>query len=339
MPATPELARCLTGFFGDHLVLQRGASRHTVLGYRDAVKLFLQFAAARAHCTVPDLTWADLDVETVLAFLEALERDRHNSVATRNHRRAALHAFFRYVGAMAPDQVERCRRILAIPAKRGPARAVDYLERGEVEGLLAHVDRTTARGRRDYALLAFLYNTGARVQEALDLRAAALQLDRPYQVRLLGKGRKERVCPLWPQTAALLRSLLAERGIAPHADAPVFVNHFGQPLTRYGVRHLLARYAALAAARGNPGLARKRVHPHTLRHSCAVHLLQAGVDLNLIRSWLGHVSLQTTHRYAEIDLAMKRQALDQVPPLGTPGGRPTPRWHQNESILAWLEKL
>jgi site-specific recombinase XerD len=133
------------------------------------------------------------------------------------------------------------------------------------------------------------------VQEALDLRAAALQLDRPYQVQLLGKGRKERVCPLWPQTAALLRALLAERGVVPSADAPVFVNHFGQPLTRYGVRHLLGRYAA-AAARQHPGLARKRVHPHTLRHSCAVHLLQASVDLNLIRSWLGHVSLQTTPR-------------------------------------------
>jgi site-specific recombinase XerD len=338
MPNTPDLARCLTGFFGDHLVLQRGASRHTVLGYRDAVKLFLRFAATRVHRAVPDLTWADLDVEAVLAFLDALEQDRRNCVATRNHRRAALHAFFRYVGSMAPEQVERCRRILAIPAKRGPTRAVDYLERPEVESLLAHVDRATARGRRDYALLAFLYNTGARVQEALDLRAVALQLDRPYQVRLLGKGRKERLCPLWPQTAALLRALLAERGVAPHADAPVFVNHFGQPLTRYGVRHLLARYAA-AAARVHPGLARKRVHPHTLRHSCAVHLLQAGVDLNLIRSWLGHVSLQTTHRYAEIDLAMKRQALEQVPPLGTPGARPKARWHHNETILAWLETL
>ncbi len=338
MPATPDLARCLTGFFGDHLVLQRGASRHTVLGYRDAVKLFLRFAASRAHRAVPDLTWADLDVEVVLAFLEALEVSRHNSVATRNHRRAALHAFFRYVASLAPDQVERCRRILAIPVKRGVTRRVDYLERAEVESVLAHVDRTTARGRRDYALVAFLYNTGARIQEALDLRAAALQLDRPYQVRLLGKGRKERVCPLWPQTAALLRALLAERGVALQADVPVFVNHVGQPLTRYGARHLLARYAA-AAAREHPGLARKRVHPHILRHSCAVHLLQAGVDLNLIRSWLGHVSLQTTHQYAEIDLAMKRQALERVPALGGSGRHPTSRWHHNESILSWLETL
>lgn len=338
MISPDDLARCLTGFFGDHLVLQRGASRHTVLGYRDAVKLFLRFAAARARRAVPALTLADLDMEIVLAFLDSLEHDRHNGVATRNHRRAALHAFFRYVGGVLPDHVERCRRILSIPAKRGPTCAVDYLERAEMECLLAQVDRGSTRGRRDYALLAFLYNSGARVQEALDLRAPALQLDRPYQVRLFGKGRKERVCPLWPQTAALLRALLAERGVDPRADAPVFVNRHGQPLTRYGVRHLLARYGA-AAAHTLPTLAHKRLHPHTLRHSCAVHLLQAGVDLNLIRSWLGHVSLQTTHRYAEIDLAMKRRAIEKISPVGDPRSRPRARWHQNEPILAWLDAL
>jgi len=337
--ADPDaLARCLTGFFGNHLVLQQGASRHTLLAYRDAVKLFLRFAAARAQCAVPALTLAALDADLVLAFLETLERDRHNAVTTRNHRRAALHAFFRYVGAQIPDQVERCRRILAIPVKRGPTRAVDYLEHAEVECLLAQVDRSHPRGRRDYALLAFLYNTGARVQEALDLRAAALQLDRPAHVQLLGKGRKVRICPLWPQTAALLRALLAERGVDPRAETPVFVNPHGQPLTRYGVRHVLARYGA-AAAQVLPTLARKRLHPHTLRHACAVHLLQAGVELNVIRSWLGHVSLQTTHRYAEIDLAMKRQALATVPPVGTPHSQPVPRWRKNQEILAWLEAL
>jgi site-specific recombinase XerD len=166
---------------------------------------------------------------------------------------------------------------------------------------------------------------------------SALQLDRPYQVRLVGKGRKERICPLWPATMALLRALVAERGIGRDTAAPVFVNAHGQPLTRFGVRHIVNRYVA-AATPAQPSLARKRVHPHTFRHACAVHLLQAGVELNLIRSWLGHVSLETTQRYAEIDLAQKRRALDGVTPIGKPGRRQAATWRR-ESILAWLERL
>ena len=226
--------------------------------------------------------------------------------------------------------------MLTIPIKRAPHRIVDYLERDEMNALLEHIDRGTVRGRRDYAILAFLYNSGARVQEAIDLRASALQLDRPYQVHLVGKGRKERVCPLWPETAALMRGLLNEHGIDRDAAVPVFTNLRGAPLTRYGVHHIVRRAAAAATA-AQPSLARKRVHPHTLRHSCAAHLLQAGVELNLIRSWLGHVSLETTQHYAEIDLAQKRRALEAVTPLATPS-RPLAR-RPSESILTWLERL
>ena len=207
-----------------------------------------------------------------------------------------------------------------------------------MEALLAQVDRRTRHGRRDYALLAFLYNSGARVQEAIDLRVSALQLDRPYQVRLFGKGRKERICPLWPETTALLRALLVERAVNQDITAALFVNAHGQPLTRYGVRHIVKRYA-IAASKTHPSLARKRIHPHSLRHSCAVHLLQAGVELNLIRSWLGHVSLETTQRYAEIDLAQKRRALDAVTPVGELEPPTTVPDAQKESILVWLERL
>jgi integrase/recombinase XerD len=286
---------------------------------------------------VPDLRVTDLDVDTALAFLDSLETDRHNTVVTRNHRRTALQAFFRYLGSVAPEYLAHCRRILSIPRKRAPQRTVDYLERAEVEAVLTQIDRRTPRGRRDYALLAFLYNSGARVQELVDLSVAALQLQRPYQLRLLGKGHKERICPLWPETAALLRALLAERQVDQDLSAPVFVNAHRQRLTRYGVRHIVTRYVA-AAVPAQPSLTRKRVHPHTFRHACAVALLQAGVELNLIRSWLGHVSLETTQRYAEIDLAQKRRALDAVRPVGTAGRQHAATW-QKESILTWLEHL
>src|SRR2546425_4683383 len=229
MTSADDLAHYLATFFTEHLPGRTGASRHTILAYRDAWKLWLRFVAERVKRAVPELRVADLDVETALAFLNALETDRHNAVITRNHRRTALQAFFRYLGSVAPEYLEHCRRILAIPRKRAPHRTVDYLERAEVETLLAHVDRRTPRGRRDSALLAFLYNSGARVQEAVDLPVSALQLDRPYQVRLVGKGRKERICPLWPATMALLRALVAERGIGRDGSGPGFVNPARQP--------------------------------------------------------------------------------------------------------------
>jgi site-specific recombinase XerD len=329
-----DLARALETYFHEHLPVRTGASRHPVLAYRDAWKLFLRFAATRATRSIPELRVTDLDVETVLAFLDSVEHDRRNAIVTRNHRRTALLAFFRFLPSVAPAYLAQSQRVLTIPVKRAPRRTIDYLERAEMDALLGQVDRGSRQGRRDYTLLAFLYNSGARVQEALDLRVAALQLERPYQVRLFGKGRKERICPVWPQTAALLRALLGERGVHETPGAPVFVSATGQPLTRYGVRHIVNRWVK-AAAPIQPALARKRVHPHTFRHSCAVHLLQAGVDLNLIRSWLGHVNLETTQRYAEIDLAQKRRALDAV----TPVGKPRRQAYQSETILGWLERL
>jgi len=271
----------------------------------------------------------------VVAFLDSLEHERHNTVASRNVRLAALHAFFRFVAVHEPEQLARSQRILQIPFKRADHRLIDYLEYAELQAVLEAVDRSTPAGRRDYALLATMFNTGARVQEILDLRACDLQLEKPYQVHLFGKGRKERLCPLWPQTATLLRELCAERQLALRPAVPIFVNQRGQPLSRFGVGYILDKYLKRAQATIAP-LQGKRLHPHSMRHSTAVHLLKSGVDLSTIGQWLGHASLNTTNKYATIDLDLKRQALAQAE---APTTEALASWRQDATILEWLEAL
>lgn len=221
------LARTLRQFFADHLPGVRGVSRHTIDSYRYALILLLRFLATSHGRSVAELDLIDIAAEDVITFLAHLEHERHNTVATRNVRLAALHAFFRYVAASEPEQLARSQRILQIPFKRADHRTIDYLEYAELQAVLEAVDRSIGAGRRDYALLATMFNTGARVQELLDLRTCDVHLDRPFQVRLFGKGRKERVCPLWPQTAALLRDLCAERQLDLRAAVPIFVNQRG----------------------------------------------------------------------------------------------------------------
>jgi integrase/recombinase XerD len=272
-----------------------------------------------------------------LDFLHDLEVQRHNMAATRNVRLAAIHAFFRYCAAEHPERIEHCQRILAVPFKRTRSRAVEYLEFDEIQAVLATIDRSTGDGRRDYALLATMFNTGARVQEIVTLRVGDLRLETPQHVRLFGKGRKERLCPLWTQTAEILRALLAERGSKPLPDEPLFRNHRGAPLTRFGVRYILGKYCTRARA-AIPTLAVKRLHPHSMRHSTAVHLLRAGVDIVTISQWLGHASVTTTNRYATVDLEMKRRAIEQARSLdhATLG---LASWRTDASILTWLEAL
>ncbi len=331
------LARALRGFLADHLPKVRAASPHTVLSYRDALALFLRFLAARRRRPLVHLDFEDLTIDDLLAFLDHLEADRHNDAATRNARLAAIHAFARYAAAGHPEQLELCQRLLAVPFKRARLRVVEYLESDEVRALLEAPDRTLRDGRRDYAILHTLFNTGARVQEILDLRPCDLQLVRPFQVRLRGKGRKERLCPLWPQTVQILGALLSEHGVDPAAATPLFRNHRGEPLTRFGVRYLIRKHARRAASAART-LSGKRVHPHTLRHTTAVHLLQAGVDLVTISHWLGHASVETTNRYAAMDLGMKRAALAKARPLGAVAPAVT-AWRRDASILEWLEAL
>ncbi len=338
MNATHLIARFVEGFFHDYLAGQRGLSRNTIVSYRDALKLFLRFARERLGKPVDKLTVEDVDHQVVTAFLEHLEVSRGNSPRTRNNRLAALHSFFRYVGEQEPLLLGRSQRICAIPLKRTEHRTIDYLEDQELRALLESVDQSSRNGRRDYALLLFLYNTGARVQEAVDLERTDLRLEAPFQVRLTGKGNKERVCPLWPETVAALQTYLGGRDPDP-ADMPsVFVNAQGRPITRFGIRYIVRRHGA-QAAQSCPSIQAKRLSPHLLRHSTAMHLLQSGNDLSVVKDWMGHADLNTTHGYVEIDMKMKRKALQaaEAPHVKTPASRRS-KWLQ-PGILQWLDEL
>jgi integrase/recombinase XerD len=335
-PVVTTLARAVRGFFTSHLPQVRGASPHTVRSYRDSLALLLRFVA-RDDRAVARLDFDAVTPDAVITFLAHVEDTRHNQPSTRNVRLAAIHAFFRYVASAHPEHLELSQRVLAIPFKRSRPLVIEYLEYGEIQAALATIDRTTPDGRRDYTLLVTMFNTGARVQEILDVRPCDLQFVAPAYIRLLGKGRKERLCPLWPQTAQLLRAYVTQRGLTLSATQSLFVNHRGAPLSRFGVRYLLAKYCHRAQTTC-PTLARKRLHPHSLRHTTAVHLLRSGVDLVTISHWLGHASPNTTHRYAVLDLEAKRQALDRARPIAG-GAAHTTAWRKDATILEWLEGL
>jgi integrase/recombinase XerD len=338
MTATPNaLASALRAFFGDHLPTIRGMSPHTIRSYRDSTALLLRFIASTTARPVVTLDVPDLTVDHIVAFLQHLEQQRHVTATTRNVRLAAIHAFARFLAGQEPTHLDQAQRLLGIPFKRARPRPIAYLEYEEVAAVLASVDRSTRPGRRDYTLLATMFNTGARVQEVLDLRARDLQLSKPYQLRLVGKGRKVRWCPLWPQTAQLLRAWCLEQQLDLRADAPVFVNQRGLPLTRFGVRFILGKHVR-QAAHHQPSLLTKRLHPHSMRHSTAVHLLKSGVDLPTIAHWLGHASVNTTNRYVTVDLEQKRKALARAAPLGTARSSPA-SWRRDASVLEWLEAL
>jgi len=332
-----SLARTLREFFADHLPRVRGMSPHTVCSYRDSFTILLRFLAERHGRDVVRLDFDDLSPASIIAFLAHLEEHRHNAAATRNARLAAIHSFARFAATNHPEHLELCQRILAVPFKRARARLVEYLEAREIAAILDAPDCATPDGRRDHAIMLTLFNTGARVQEMLDVRPSDLQLVRPLQVRLRGKGRKERICPLWPRTVKVLRALLAELGLETTSTQQLFRNHRGETLSRFGVRYLLRKYTKHAAAVVKT-LVAKRVHPHVIRHTTAVHLLQAGVDLVTISHWLGHASIETTNRYAAVDLETKRAAVAKARPIG----RVAPAaaaWRKDRTILQWLESL
>ncbi len=335
------LGRCLARFFQDYIPQRRGLSLHTLRSYRDALVLLLQFVARETGRPVEGLEIADFNADRVGRFLATLEHTRGNGIATRNARLAAIHTFARFLVVDHPEHLASLQAILALPFKRGAREApVAYLEKREVDALLGAVDRAHPGGQRDYALLALMFNTGARVQEILNLRVRDLRLDPPAQVRLQGKGRKERVCPIWPRTARLLRELLATfpADALDPAARPVFVNRYGAILTRFGVRYLLQRYV-ITAAEYEPTLADKRIHPHTLRHTTAVCLLKAGVDFATISQWLGHANLNTTMRYARADIDLKRQALAQVFPEALAPPKGGAYLVTGSDLTGWLRRL
>jgi site-specific recombinase XerD len=336
--AKTDIGTPIRGFFEQHLLSQRGLSSHTVLSYRDALKLFLEFVCRQHRKTSVGLTLEDLTADTVRGFLDHLERVRKNSVPTRNARLAAIHAFFNYLASIDPRHIAQAQTILAVPFKRHSRHVAQYLERDEVLKIFAGIDGRTLQGQRDDAMLRLFYNTGMRVQELVDLDVNHLRFSRPCSIRIFGKGRKERTCPLWKETIAAVKAYLEKRGVRLDDAIPLFVNRDGKRLTRFGVRYIVARRVT-DIANASPSLLVKKVTPHTLRHTTAMHLLQSNVDLNMIRSWLGHASIETTNGYVEIDLDMKRKTLqssEKLIPAKAQRGR---SWRDDDKLLSWLAKL
>jgi len=325
-------------FLLEEVVADRNLTRNTQRSYRDAIRLLFDFIAMR-HATEPTrVTVEQVTAKVVRAFLDYIEQERGNTVATRNQRLAALHSLFRFISRQVPELVEQATQIRAIPPRRTPTPVMPYLDKSEIDALLAMPNRQRTQGRRDYALLLFLYNTGARASEAAGVTVGDLLLGTAPTAHLLGKGRKTRVCPLWTHTANVLRDLLGSRAQGPR-DAPVFLNVRGKPITRFGIHTLLARTVEKASVTV-PSLQVKRVSPHTIRHTTAVHLLRAGVDINTIRAWLGHVSLETTNRYAEVDLEMKAAALETcaVREAEAPNHQ-VPHWRGDTELMKFLISL
>jgi integrase/recombinase XerD len=331
---TESLLALTQSFFHNYLLGTRGTSPHTIRAYRDALKLFFLFLAGHKHRRLADLSLDDIQSEAVLAFLEHVESKRGNSAATRNCRLAALRSFVQHLLRHDMTRAHQYGRILAIRSKRATRRVVTYLEPEEARTVIAAVDSRSPCGKRDRALLLFLYNTGARVSEALALRPRDLSLERPRQVRLFGKGRKERLCPLWAETAVALRKIVR----ADARDELFFRNARGNPLTRDGVAYVLAKYVR-QAARQVPQLRGRRVTPHVMRHSCAVALLQAGVDVSVIRDYLGHASITTTSRYITTNLQMKRDVLEAFWNRSGLSTEPHRTWRPSPKLLAFLDTL
>lgn len=330
------LALALKDFFTDYVPRQRALSPHTLQSYRDSLKLLLQFAAGKNGDPSP-LDVEQLSVEKVTAFLQSLEAGRSNRVSTRNVRLSAIHSFFRYLGGHHPEHLEQAQRILSVPFKRTGTRVIEHLDFEEIQAVLKAVNVDVGNGCRDLALLSLMFNTGARVSEVVGLETTDLRLNAPCSVLLRGKGKKERICPIWPETARLLQRLLQQQGSSPSQSAPLFLNDRRGRLTRFGIRLILKSYVEKAASH-RPSLKHKRLHPHSIRHSTATHLLRSGVDLSTIAHWLGHVSVNTTNKYLSIDLEAKREALAKAKPL-LKGRRHSAKWRQDRNLIAWLASL
>ena len=336
MTGPRPLGPLVHSFFADHLVAVKGLRPATVRSYRDTIRLLLCFVAEDKGTKITKLSLEDLSFERVLGFLRHLEENRCNHVRTRNQRLAALHTLFDYIAVREPEMLGVCQRVAAVTMKRAAPAETHFLERDEVEALFRQLPREGRLALRDRALLLFLYNTGARAQEAADLRVGHLMLDDGALVRLHGKGDKWRTCPLWRQSASLLTELLDSPDEPALADDPVFRSSTGGALTRFGIYKIVRRHVGhLDDVRAG-----RSVSPHIFRHTAAVHLLEAGVEINVIRGWLGHADLTTTNRYAEINTKAKIEALRNTEPPGSSvGPRPHPVWRSDETLLKWLSSL
>ena len=332
-PSRPlRLGPLLQSFFSEHLCSHKRASIQTIASYRDTFRLLLNYVQQTTGIEPSALRITDLEVSVLLAFLAHLEQQRHNSVRSRNIRLAAIRSFFRWVALRDPDSVNLASRVLAIPVKRGDKPLVGYLTQAEVEALLAVPDRSSWTGQRDHALLLTMYNSGARVSEITGLSWPQVRFGPTTYLDLNGKGRKERCVPLWPKTAKVLQQWRQRQ--AGNKAPSIFPSLRGNALTRDSVHHLLGEIVRVAIT-ACPSLATKRVSPHVVRHSTAMHLLQSGVDITVIALWLGHEDVQTTHVYLQADLAMKEKALEKLTPPETKAARFKP----GDELLAFLASL
>ena len=327
----------VTTFLTHYLAAQRNVSPNTIKAYRDVFTLLLRFCRDVKGIAPERLRLEQLDVSLVDAFLDYLERERRSAPTTRNHRLAALHAFFRYLQSEEPDRMLQCQKILAIPQRRHARATVGYLSKEDLAEVLAQPDLRNRQGRRDAVLLSILYDTGARVQELIDLSAGDVRLDPPAQVRLMGKGRKMRAVPLMDKTVQLLRDHMHENHLdrPEQFDRPLFRNGRDQRLSRSGIRYILQKHVGKARSK-RPSLNRT-VTPHMLRHTKGMHLLQGGISLDMIRDFLGHVDVKTTQIYARANLEMKRKALERI--SDSSPVQAIPSWQQNKNLLEWLRSL
>ena len=326
------IAATMQAFFTDRLIAQRRASPHTIAAYRDTLRLLLGFAAQRTRTSPCRLDIADLDAPVISAFLDHLERERGNTIRSRNARLAAIHSLFGFAALRHPEHAADIARVLAIPPKRADQTIVTFLTSAEAEALLAAPDRATRTGRRDHAWILLAVQTGLRASELTALTCRDVHLGTGAYVACHGKGRKDRITPLAPGTVATLRAWLAEHAGTP--GDPLFTTIRGGPMSRDALQQRLAVYAA-GAGRTCPTLTSKNVTPHVLRHSAAMALLHAGTDITIIALWLGHESVTTTQIYLQADMALKQQALDRTtPPASVPG-----RYKPPDQLLAFLEAL
>jgi len=326
------LAPTLQAFFTDRLIGQRKASPHTIAAYRDTLRLLLAFAAQATGKQPSALDIDDLDAPLIGAFLDHLERERHNSIRTRNARLAAIRSLFRYAALRHPEHAATIGRVLAIPPKQFERALITFLTEPEIDALLAAPDRGTWTGRRDHAMLLLATETGLRVSELTGLACGDVHLGLGAHVSCLGKGRKQRITPLTKQTVAVLRTWLAER--ADHPDDPLFPTRTGRTLSRDAIERRLDQHATTATA-ACPSLTAKKITPHVLRHTAAMRLLHAGVDTSVIALWLGHEQVETTQIYLHADMKLKEQALARTTPPNTPPGRYRPP----DTLLAFLEAI
>lgn len=336
MKNTNYLSPWVKRFLMEYLISVRNLSRNTQKSYRDTFKLCLPFFAKKLSKSMEQLTIEDITPEIIKEFLTGLELTRHCSLTTRNQRLAAIHAFSKFIGLHNPEHVEWCRQIYLIPFKKTKRTLITYLEKSEMDALLKAPDQTTAQGKRDHIALLFLYNTGARADEIAQLTIDDLDIvcapKRDISiVTIRGKGNKLRRCPLWQQTTAELIKIIAGRD----ASQNVFINRRGQPITRFGVHHLVKRYVKQISSQF-PSINKKHVSPHTIRHTTATHLLRAGVDINTIRAWLGHVSINTTNIYAEVDLEMKAKALACCEVVDK---KLKAHWRNDDLLMKFLDSL